>query len=310
MRIDRIGPRPSGRGPAKVTIGVVTLLLVGSTAAVADKKIVDMTPLYRKEATACASQLNGLVKVVTGAKTLAVDAAEKDALARDIVQLEKAVVVFEDYCKQTADMKAFLEENAKTAYKKVEREIDTRDNSIRKLRKDTKKLVLEIQPITRKMIPRIAQQAKGDVTAPPTEDKRVPGKFPSGRIVELPTGMAGTWRLSGNANTDTASYHDKATTATIHARGFTSATCDQQRKSISAKPADQAELDLTDLPHAKAVAWVVRYVRREKAGAHLTTVACVPKKGGGVLVTANIQPDTAPITDEVTRLALRMLARN
>jgi len=286
---------------------VVGLLLAVSSAAVADKKIVDMTPLYRKEAAACASQLNGLVKIVTGAKALPADPAEKEELARDVERLEKAIVVFEDYCKQTAEMKTFLEENAKTAYKKVEREIDTRDNSIRKLRKDTKKLVAEIQPTTRKLITRIAKRPADDKTPSPTEDKRVPGKFPSGRTVELPTGMAGTWRLSGNANTDTASYLDKATTATITSRSFTGATCDQQRKGISAKPEDQTELDLDSNPHAKDIAWAVRYVRREKAGAHLTTVACTTKKGGGVLVTANIQPDTAPIADEVMKLALRML---
>jgi len=285
---------------------LIGLLLVSSTA-VADKKIVDMTPLYKKEAAACTSQLNGLVKVAAGAKTLSADPADKEQIARDLVQLEKAITTFEDYCKQTADMAAFLETNAKTAYKKVEREIGTRDNAIRKLRKDTKKLVVETSSCTRKLIPQITKQTTGN--PPPPEEKRVPGKFPSGRVVELPTGMAGTWKLSGNAKLDTASYLDKAITATITTRVFTG-TCDQQRKAIPAKPGDIAQLDLVGNSYAKGldIAWALQYVRGEKTAPHLTMVTCVTRKtGGGLLATANIDPDNAPIVDDVTKLAIRML---
>lgn len=285
------------------------VFVVGATSAYADKKTQGLTPGYRKEAKSCVSQHNGLVRITTGATTLAeaADGDEKAALEADVAKLKKVVAVFDDYCKQTQALVDFLDENAKTPYKTVEREIDSRDNSIRKLRKETKKLIVEVEPITRKLIPKMAQRP----TAPP-EEKRVLNKFPSGHSVELPATLPGTWRLSGNATTDTAIYTDKDITATVSVRQLANARCDVEKKAMTSKAdvAGVTDLDFSANPNAKdlGIEWALRYTRKEKSTSHRVIAACVARKSTGFLATANIEPEAATIADEITKLVIRMLA--
>jgi hypothetical protein len=160
------------------------------------------------------------------------------------------------------------------------------------------------------MIPKMARRPP----PPAAEPKRIPGKFPSGRSVELPP-LPGTWRLSGTSTTDTADYSEAppkgpAITASATARVFSAATCDQQRKAILVRGDADGLIDL-DLPGAKelGVAWSSRYTRREAATAHLVTVLCVPGKNGGLVATADVVPaDRAALADELAKLLLRMIA--
>jgi hypothetical protein len=289
---------------------LVLLALAGP--AHADQKLVGFKPEFVREAAGCQVQARGLTRVQGGAAELAkaAEAAERAELERDLEQLTSGLAAVQAHCDEVAAVIAFIDANASAPYRSVERELDARYKKIVKLRAAAKQAIEELGPTTRKLIPRIARRP------PPAapEPRRVPGKFPSGRTVELPA-LAGTWRLSGSSTTDTADYSEAppkgpAIAARATARPLPGGTCAEQRKALLVR-ADAEQLVDLDLPGAKelGVAWAARYTRRERTTAHLVSVVCVPGKAGGLLATADVVPaDRAALADELAGLLLRMIA--
>lgn len=266
-----------------------TLLLCLAASASADKKIVDMTPGFKRELGACETESNGLALVVTKTRTFLASAnpPDKAELDADLERLATGQDTVVAYCNELRAMVKLLEDNATASYKAAGRAIDTQYRVVVKARKDGKKLLEELAPLTRKLIPRFNAR----VADKPPERKQS-GKFPSGRTLEL----AGTsaWKLSGNATADTATND----TVTITTRPFTNATCEQQRKAFVAKAGDEAVTDLDVKPH---VGW--RYVQRDKTP-HALQMICAST---GFIAIADIYPATRP-ADEVTKVMLAMLA--
>ncbi|HWU87513.1 MAG TPA: hypothetical protein VN253_09575 [Kofleriaceae bacterium] len=291
---------------------LVPLALALAGTAHADKKLQELKPDFAREVAGCQVQTNGIAKVLAGATELAKTAEpdERAELERDVEQLTRGLALEKEYCDEVAAMIAFIDANAAAPYRSVERELDARYTKIVKLRAATKKMLEELQPTTRKVIPRMSRRP------PPAapEPKRVPGKFPSGRTVELPA-LPGTWRLSGSSTTDTADYGEAppkgpAIAGSATTRPFSGATCDQQRKALLVRADADGLIDL-DLPGAKelGVAWGARYTRREQTTVHLVSVLCVPGKTGGLLATADVVPaDRTTLAEELAKLLLQMIA--
>jgi hypothetical protein len=286
------------------------LLLALAGTALADQKLQSFKPDFVRELTGCKVQVNGLTTVLTGATELVktIEAAERPELERDIEQLTKGLAVEKEYCDEVAAMIAFIDANAAAPYRSIAPELDARYNKIVKLRAASKKNREDLQPTTRKLIPRITRRP------PPASDtKLVASKFPSGRAIDLPS-LAGTWRLFGSSTTDSANYTESppsgpAILASATTRSFSGTTCDQQRKSLLVR-ADAEQLTDLDLPGAKAlgVAWGARYTRREETTAHLVSVLCVPGPSGGLLASTDIAPaDRSSLADELNKLLLRMI---
>lgn len=251
------------------------VLVAGTTSAYADKRIQGMTPGFVKEASACQIEVRGLARLVTGATTLAatLDGAERDAVNTDLAALTAASATLTSYCAEVEGLVKFLQDNAATAYKSVERDIDTRDNAVRKLRKEAKKATADVAPVTRRLIPRIkrtsapeAPVAKADATA-----------FPSKRKVVLPRLGDGTWAVSGSATSDIATYTDKVGSASVTTRPFDKASCDQQRKAFadrSGRPPRTSRFPPTARPSAS------RGARESPRGSRCTRCSrCVSSKG-------------------------------
>lgn len=287
-------------------LGSLVLIAALVGPALADKKIQDLTPGFAKEAAACAIQKNGLVKVVTGAKDKAAkltDASAKAELEADVATVEVELVAVEAHCTAVQGFVDFLNEHADTAYKKVEKQIDERDNAVRKLRKASKKAIEEAQPVVRKLIAKIAERDPG-TAKPPTQPRTTPAKFPSKRSIDLPA-LPGSWKMTGTSVTDTVEYAEKQTKATVTARAFSGATCDQQRAMLAKRTPDLADLEIAD--DKLGVAWSVRAVRKDKAP-HLVSVMCMPTKAGGVLATSDVLPATnTALADELAKVMLAML---
>lgn len=274
-------------------------VLLAATTAAADKKIQQMTPGFEREAKTCATQISGLEKVQSGSTALgpSLSPEDKTALDADLVTLASGLAVVKAYCAEVTGLVEMLQANAAAPYRSVERELDTRDNKVRKLRRDSKKTIEALQPITRRWIGAIAQN---QTRRPETTPKTTPGKFPSGRTVELPP-LPGQWKLSGEKQNDSAEYTDKAWSATVFVRTFTAATCEQQQRTLSpeAKPlADklptEAELDL---------AWRVA-VRGPKG---FTETMCVRGTTGGWLATLDVKPAWTEAALPLRGLLVRMI---
>lgn len=267
---------------------VATCALVATAAtARADKKIVELRPLYVKESAGCEVQASGLARVATGAAALVptLTGAEHDATAQDAATLAAGLEQVRAYCSDVAAMVTFLADNAKASYRSVEHELDARDNKIRKQRRDIKKRMAELSPITRRLIPRIA----GAHTAAPPPVRATPGKFPSGRSVELPA-LPGAWRISGNTTVDVADYTDKAITASVSARALTGTTCDDQRKQLAGKPTVEGVVD-AELPSSTkehGAAWRITYTRRDQATGPQHHDALCAQHGDTVLLVASM----------------------
>jgi hypothetical protein len=295
-----------------VPIVSITAAVGLASTARADQKLVSFRPEFVREAAGCRVQASGLGKVLAGAAELARagEPAERAELARDVEGVTRGLAVVKEHCDEVAAMIAFIDANAAAPYRAIAGELDARYRKIVELRAASKQTIEELQPTTRKLILRIARRPP--LAAP--EPKRIPGKFPSGRSIELPA-LAGTWRLSGSSATDTADYSEAppkgpAVAASATTRPFGRATCDDQRKALLVR-ADAEQLADLDLPGAKAlgVAWGARYTRREQTSAHLVTVLCVPGKSGGRLAIADVVPaDRGALADELASLLLRMLA--
>ncbi len=279
----------------------LALLLVASTAA-ADKKLQQMTPGFEREAQSCKIQVSGLEKVQTQTATLvpSLSPEDKAALDKDLEVLANGLVTVKAYCTEVTELAAFLKTNAAAAYRSVEAQLDARDNKVRKLRKDSKKAIGQVQPITRRWIGRIAQ---AQTQTPVVVEKRTPGTFPSGRAVELPA-LPGSFKLSGTATGDTVEYADKAWTATVFVRSFKSATCDQQKRLLPAEASFGDIPKATEMPEGVEASWI--------ATSHNETsyaeAVCVNGKAGGWLGTVTVRPDRNPAANPLRLLMIRMVA--
>lgn len=285
----------------------IAVVLATTASARADKKIQSMTPGFTKEASACQVEVRGLARMVTGATTLAatLTGAERTELDADLAALTAASTTVTAYCTAVEGMVTFLEANAAVAYKSVEKELDTRDNAVRKLRKDAKKATADVAPITRKLIPRIKRTPAPDPTATPKPDATA---FPSKRKVVLPALGDGAWAVSGSATSDTATYKDKVGTASVTTRPFDKASCDQQRKAFGER-SDTPAADLEVPAEAKTlgVAWSSRIATRKPV--HTLLAMCIERGMGGVMVTADLVPPERKTLDaEITKLMVAMLA--
>lgn len=275
------------------------LLLVASTAS-ADKKIQQMTPGFQREAQTCTTQISGLVKVQTGSATLApsLGSEDKAALDKDLEVLAAGLASVKGYCAEVTGLVDFLVTNASAPYRSVEKELDTRDNTVRRLRKESKKTIEALQPITRRWIGKIAQ---AQTQRPDTVAKTTPGKFPSGRTVELPP-MPGQWKLSGEKQNDSAEYIDKAWTASVFVRAFSAATCDQQQRALptDAKPATGA---LPGAAEGLDTAWAMT-ARTAKS---YTETICIRGKAGGWLGIFEVKPGWTEGAAPLRALLVRMV---
>jgi hypothetical protein len=202
-------------------------------------------------------------------------------------------------------MVKFLQDNAAVAYKSVEKDIDTRDNAVRKLRKDAKKATADVAPITRKLIPRIKRTPTPDASATPKAEATA---FPSKRKVVLPKLGDGAWAVSGSAASDIATYKDKAGTASVTTRPFDKASCDQQRKAFAERSdTPAADLEVPADGKTLGVAWSSRVATRKPI--HALLAMCIERGMGGVMVTADIVPAERKTLDaELTKLMVAMLA--
>lgn len=293
-------------------IALCLAMIVAMTASArADKKIQGMTPGFKKEAAACQVEVRGLARLITGTTDLiaTLNGSEKDALAADLAAVSAVNTTMTSYCSAVEDMVKFLEDNANAAYKSVEKDLDTRDNNVRKLRNEAKKALHGVAPFARKLIPLIKRPPEADPKDAPEID---PVAFPSKRKVVLPKLGDGTWSVSGSATSDTATYADKLGTASVTTRPFEKASCAQQRKAF-AERSDTPAADLEVPAEAKTlgVAWSSRVATRSiKAQAgHSLLAMCVERGMGGVMVIADLVPANRKIFDiALTKLMIAMLA--
>ena len=280
-------------------LAVVVVLVAGT--AVADKKIQQLTPGFEREAQTCATQVSGLEKVQTGSTTLAptLSPQDKATLDKDLEALAAGLTAVKSYCTEVTGLVEFLKANAAAPYKSVEKELDTRDNTVRKLRKDSKKTIEAMQPITRRWIGKIAQ---AQTQRPDPGAKATPGKFPSGRAVELPP-MAGQWKLSGEKQSDDVEYVDKTWTANVFVRSFSAATCEQQQRSLAPDAKLMAANLLPGFSEGQETAWVAA-VRGPKTYAE---TMCVRGATGGWLGILEVKPAWTDAAIPVRALLMRMI---
>ena len=168
---------------------LVTIALAGT--AHADKKLLDFKPDFVREVAGCRVQANGITKVLAGATELVKTAepGERAELERDVEQLTKGLALEQEYCDEVAAMIAFLDANAAAPYRSVERELDTRYKKIVKLRAASKKTRDELQPTTRKLIPRIARRPPPAATGAQARPRQVPER-PRHRAAAAPRHVA------------------------------------------------------------------------------------------------------------------------
>lgn len=265
---------------------LVCILVIAhaSSAYAGDAKIAEFVHLYDKEVTACRKDLAGLTKVKERGAPLA---ASDTTIAADLAIIETSLKVQQTYCDDVAAALELLGADPKATYKSISKQVDEHDRTIRADRKASKKALADTQPVISRLVPKINAQA-GSAAATPV--KKTPGKFPSGRSVDLPA-LAGTWKVSGSATTDTAEYTEKKDISTATVKSFTGATCDQQKKTLLAK-FSLADTQLDSLA-AYTPAFVAGYRSGKAPAERVVVVACIAKKDGGLLATSDV-PATAP----------------
>ncbi len=274
-------------------LGVVAAL---AGHASADAKIAALITGYEKEAGSCKIHLDGVTKVKTGAEGL------PDAAA-DVETLAKGQAAVQAYCEELSVTLELLRGDPNATYKSLERQLDDHDNKIRKLRQSSKQALDELAPVIQRLIPKINAR----VAAEPPGEKHAPGKFPSGRSVELPS-LPGTWKVSGTAATDIVEYTSPQgkVDATVTVRPFSAATCDQQRKSLAGKADHLDDVAATDAAKQLKLAWYVSYTQK----ARVYQVACVAgKKDGGWLATIDAPIDAKlPLGTVMARMLASQIA--
>lgn len=277
---------------------LAVVVVVGLAArAQADSRIASLTAGYEKEAAACKVHLDGVTKVHTGAERL-----QDASLAADVAALAKAQAGVQAYCDELAATLDLLHADPGASYESLEKQLDEHDNKIRKLRQSSKQALDEVAPVIQRLIPRINAR----VAAEPPGEKHAPGKFPSGRAVELPA-LSGTWRVSGTAATDVVEYTEDKIDATVTVRPFSAATCDQQRKSLAAKADRLEDVPVNDAAKPLKLAWNVSYTQK----ARVYQVACVAgKKDGGWLATIDAPIDAKlPLGTVMARMLAAQIAQ-
>ena len=272
---------------------VVLAVIALASRASADAKLDQLATGYDKEAAACKIHADGVAKVLAGAKELPDAAADVDALT-------KAGAANQDYCDALAAVLGVLRGDPSATYKSLEKQLDDADNQIRKLRKSSKVALDGVQPVIAKLIPKINAAR---VAAPPAGERKIPGKFPSGRTVDLPS-LPGTWKVSGSAATDILEYEEGKVEASVTVKPFSQATCDQQKKSIADKHLE--DVAPTDAQKQIKLAWYVAYTQK----ARVIQVACVAGKAGGWLATVDAPIDAKlPLGTVMARMLAAQIAQ-
>lgn len=296
----------------RTTLPCIALLLATTTSARADKKIQSMTPGFVKELSACQIEVRGLTRMVTGTTALVatLQGSERDELGADLATLTTATATVTSYCTEVEGMVKFLQDNASTAYKSVERDIDTRDNAVRKLRREAKKASQDITPLTRKLIPRLKRTPAPDVPAPRADTIELASK----RKVVLPKLGDGTFAVSGSSTSDVVTYKDKAGSVSVTTRPFHKISCHQQRKAFTDRSdAPATELEMPADGKTLGIAWSARVTTRSvKAQAARALLGmCIERGMGGVMVVVDIVPAHRKTLDaELTKFMVAMLAAN
>jgi hypothetical protein len=253
----------------------LALVIALAAPASADSRITSLITGYEKEASSCQIHAAGVAKVLAGGQQL-------DDAKDDVAALEKGHAEVQAYCDEVNATLELLRADPNATYKSLEKQLDDHDNKIRKLRQSSKQALDSLAPVIQRLIPRINARAGAAAAA----DKKPSNKFPSGRTVDLPS-LPGTWKVSGSASTDTVEYTDKSLVASITVGPFSSATCDQQRKSIAAKAEHVDDVPQTDATKQLKLAWNIAYTK----GGRVTQVACVAGKSGGWLATIDAPID-------------------
>jgi hypothetical protein len=136
------------------------------------------------------------------------------------------------------------------------------------------------------------------------EAKRTPGKFPSGRVIELPA-LPGTWKVGGGKENDSATYDDKGVTASLSTTPSTR-DCEALKGQVLKNP---LALEVTDVavPKDAGIDWAMKYTRkREPDRPSVVVEMCLT--GGKLVARAELAPATSPLVDDLTKVLLRMIA--
>ncbi|MEO8705379.1 MAG: hypothetical protein ABI867_35375 [Kofleriaceae bacterium] len=276
---------------------IVILLMLVCQTAWADPKIQSFIPGLERELAGCVGQVSGNDKVAARAAAyVKTDAPDKADAEKDAAALAAGAALYKQYCDEVAGFVAYLKDQAKVPYKSVEREIDTRDNKLRQLRRDAKKSVEELAPTMRKWIAKVV---------PPVvvvDEKRTPGTFPSGRVVELP-GLGGVWKVGGGKVNDSATYEDKGVSASLSTTPLTG-TCEDLHGQVLKNP---FALDVVDVTVSKdaGITWAMRYTRKQATPSTVIELCVTSIK---ISARAELTPATSPLVDDMTKVLLRMVA--
>lgn len=273
---------------ANLVILVILMLCAVAPPAAADSKTKELAQGYEKEVAACRTRADGVTKVTTGTQAL-VDDGQKQYEA-DLAALRAGLAEVQAYCTELTATLEILNADSNAKYRSLERKLDEQDNKIRKLRQTTRKVLDDLAPVISRMITPI--NARVGTPAPAPKKLRI--KFPSGRAVDAPA-LAGTYRTSGTEATDIIEYTEDKASATVTTKLVASATCEQQRRAITA--ADASELAATDATKSLGLAWYIAYARP----ARRLRVACRATKAGAIVATldepagASAWPDLEPV---------------
>ncbi|MFT3696701.1 MAG: hypothetical protein QM831_26405 [Kofleriaceae bacterium] len=214
------------------------LLVALSAPAFADAKTKELATGYQKELAACKRSADGVAKVVTGTEALGAD------YATDLATLKDGQTRVQAFCNEL-DATIALCTDPNASYKALEHQLDEHDNTIRRLRKDSKVALDGIGPTMGKMIPII--NAKVGAADPGV--KKTPLKFPSGRSVDAP-GLSGSWRVSGSPVNDIADYTEGKEAATLSVK-LIDESCSDRKKSLPKAAVDAST--------TQKLAWYVAY---------------------------------------------------
>ena len=218
--------------------------------------------------------------MLEGARGLADETADTEKLAAG----HEVVVA---YCGELDGALELLK--GATSYKTVEGQLDQRDNKIRRLRAQSKKVIADLEPVMHRLIPKINAARSGPQQV---IDKRTAAKFPSGRSVELPP-LGGPWKLGGTTATDVAEYADRAT---VTAQPFKDSSCEAERRRL-------VGIDKVSIQTPEGVSWIATYAQK----GHQLELACAQGASGGVVGIVDLTGDDAKLFDELGKLVLRMM---
>ena len=277
----------------RATLVFVVLCAVAAPAA-ADSKTKELAQGYEKELAACRSRADGVTKVATGAQAL-VDDGQKQYEA-DLAVLRAALAQMQTYCAELTATLEILGADPNAKYRSLERKLDEQDNKIRKLRQRSKKLLDDLAPVISRLIPPINARVGPAAPAP----KKLRLKFPSERAVDGPA-LGGTFRTSGSEASDIIEYTEGKASATLTTKLVASATCEQQRRAITA--ADASDIAATDATRSLRLAWYIAYAKPTRR----LRVACRMTKAGAIVATLD-DPLAATAWPELEPLLAAMIA--